>query len=148
MPKINFTFYGNPVPAQRPRFGGKSKRPYTPEAYRIYKNQLRQALLKEYPPLQQITDDKLKRKYKRDTRYRLTVLAYRADNRACDGDNILKTAQDALQDSGVIFDDSQIDDARVLKSVDTKNPRLTLILNDIDDTVPCVFCAEYEGVVV
>ncbi len=53
---------------------------------------------------------------------RLTVRAYRATKRRCDWDNLGKLVSDAL--NGICWeDDSQVEDARVLKFLDRDNPR-------------------------
>lgn len=60
----------------------------------------------------------------------LELIAYFADNRKHDIDNILKATQDSL--TGVLWeDDSQIIDLHVMKRWDKENPRLELIIREI-----------------
>ena len=65
----------------------------------------------------------------KDCRYRLHVVAYFADNRRRDLDNVLKSVCDAL--NGVAYhDDSQINVMHVERWVDEKRPR-TLITVEV-----------------
>ena len=125
---IEFTFGGEPVPAMRPRVAGR--RAYTPPKYKKYKEALANAIKKEYGYFSwdiPEPNSKERTKYLANNRYILSVNVYRRTNRG-DADNFLKSVQDALQDSGVIADDSQIDRATVEKFIDKENPRIELIL--------------------
>lgn len=137
MPLIEYTHPGNPVPFQRPRFNRKTGKVFQSAKYNQYKKRLALGLNAMYGHLQldwpSLNDTNACRKYKRDNRYQLLVRAFRADHSICDADNLLKAAQDALQDARVIMDDYQIDDARVIKAVDTKNPRLEIVLCEMNE---------------
>ncbi len=66
---------------------------------------------------------------------KLTVHSFRATRRRCDWDNLGKLVSDAL--NGVCWlDDSQVDDARVLKSVDPERPRTEVTVEPLAPPPP------------
>jgi Holliday junction resolvase RusA-like endonuclease len=123
-----FTFPGEPVPFQRPRFNGKFV--FNDKRYSNYKSNFSAAIkhyfendIKPSPK----TGTKERALFLNQNRYRLKVKAYRSANRG-DIDNFIKTVQDALQDSGLIADDAQIDKVVGTKFIDKINPRIEFIL--------------------
>lgn len=122
--KITMTYPGNPVPFSRPRFNGKQS--FNDPKYAQYKRSLSAFINREYGYFAwdiPKAGDKKRSKYLAANRYHLTVRAFRDENRG-DVDNFLKTVQDALQDAGVIADDSQIDSIKAEKFIDKENPRI------------------------
>lgn len=69
-----------------------------------------------------------------DGRLAFVVLAYPPDRRRRDLDNILKASLDALTFAGVIADDSNIDDLRVIRSsIDgCGNGKLSVLIREIE----------------
>lgn len=119
-----------PVPAQRPRFDSVRGRTYTPAKYDKYKRGLAKAIQLQAGPFipPPAPGSKERAKELKQNRYFLTLMVYRKRN-VGDGDNYLKSVQDALQDAGVIIDDSQIDIALVDKRfIDKVDPRVELEL--------------------
>lgn len=128
---LQFTFPGNPVPAMRPRLG--RHRTYNPPVYTRYKTALVQALKKAFghlaldiPP----TGTKQRGHYLASHRYRLVVEVYRVARKG-DADNYLKTVQDAIQQAGIIGDDSQVDEVYCRKHIDRENPRVAFVLEEL-----------------
>lgn len=126
---IEFTFHGEPVPAARPRVTRNGS--FTPEKYAAYKKSLTAALNAEYgfygwdiPPTTVPTE---RQKWMKANRYRLAITAYVSSLRA-DWDNLGKTVSDAIEQAGIIANDSQIDDAQVLKVRDKASPRVEIKL--------------------
>lgn len=64
-------------------------------------------------------------------RFRLVVDAYRSTRRVVDVDNLAKSVMDALQEAGLVDNDSQIEDLRVRKHLDRENPRVIFSLEKI-----------------
>jgi Holliday junction resolvase RusA-like endonuclease len=65
---------------------------------------------------------------------KLTVIAYRRTRQRCDWDNLGKLVSDAL--NGVCWlDDSQVDDARVIKAIDPRQPRTEVEVEALSETV-------------
>jgi Holliday junction resolvase RusA-like endonuclease len=124
---------GNPIPASRPRFT-KSGRAYTAEPYKSYKANLAKKLEMLMGELPEIPDAGTKERtaYLKAHRYQLSLKIYR-EKAIGDVDNYAKSVMDALQDAGVIANDSQIDTAHIVKRVDKKNPRLCILLEEADD---------------
>jgi Holliday junction resolvase RusA-like endonuclease len=119
-----------PVPAMRARSSQKTNRHYTPKKYADYKRALANAVRSRYCQLVNSvpqTGTKERSKYLKDNRLGLLLLVYRAENRG-DCDNFTKSVQDALQDSGVVGDDSQIDWNFCAKLTDKTRPRVEFIL--------------------
>lgn len=129
---IEFTFHGEPVPAQRTR--SSNGRHYTPEKYAEYKKALAAALHAEYGyyawdiPTQD--EPSKRRKWMQANRYNLKVHAYMASMRG-DWDNIGKSISDAIEQAGIIANDCQIDKATVERFQDKKNPRVEFWLERI-----------------
>ncbi len=112
---IAFVVAGDPVPWERARVGGG--RHFTAERTRAQKNLVAAAArIAGAVPLAGPV--------------RLTVHAYRASRRRCDWDNLGKLVSDAL--NGVCWhDDSQVDDARVLKHLDAERPRTEITVEPL-----------------
>ncbi len=123
--KFSFTYSGEPVPASRPRFD-KRGFAYTDPRYAKYKKDLAYFIrreFKDYLPSFPPKASKERTAYLKNNRYILILRVFRTVNRG-DVDNHLKAIQDALQDARLFADDSQIDEARVTKSIDKMNPRI------------------------
>lgn len=112
----------------RPRFHGK--RGFNDPRYENYKKALSMGIyaqffihVKKAPE----TGSKERSRFLNFNRYTLDVKAYRSRNTG-DVDNYVKAAQDALQDSGLILDDCQIDRITGEKFIDKFRPRLEVIL--------------------
>jgi Holliday junction resolvase RusA-like endonuclease len=125
---LEFTFYGEPVPFQRPRFNGRFA--FNDTRYSAYKKDLATAVQKECRG--QITpapepNTKARSLFLNTNRYKLRVRAYRSRNTG-DVDNFVKTVLDALQDSGVIADDCQVDKIIGEKFIDKVCPRISFLL--------------------
>ena len=112
---ISFVVAGDPVPWERTE--GNGKRRFTAARTRRQKQLVAAAArIAGAVPL--------------DGSARLTVHAFRATRRRCDWDNLGKLVSDAL--NGVCWhDDSQVDDARVLKSIDPERPRTEVIVEPL-----------------
>jgi crossover junction endodeoxyribonuclease RusA len=110
MTAYSFTVLGPPQPKQRAR-SGKGNRHYTPAETVRYENAVRAIGSLRKPPSWDMQGS-----------YHLTVVAYFADNRARDADNVLKAVSDAL--NKVAFDDdNQVVKVSAEKHVDRENPR-------------------------
>jgi Holliday junction resolvase RusA-like endonuclease len=126
--RLTFTHHGPPIPAPRPRLGRFGT--FNPPSYTRYKDALVKALRAEYGPLLMqfpASGSKERSRYLADNRFRLILEVYRATNRG-DVDNYLKTAQDAIQQAGLLADDSQIDEIFCRKHLDRESPRLVFTL--------------------
>ena len=66
-------------------------------------------------------------------RLALTLKIHFPDKRRRDLDNYVKGAQDLLTDCGVWTDDTQIDDLRVLRCEQSKEPYVEAIIEEIQD---------------
>ena len=109
---MTFTVPGNPIPWQRSQSNGR--RHFTASATRAYQAKVKLCARAA----------RLPRLFGPVT---LTVVAYRKNAHRCDWDNLGKTISDAL--NGIAYeDDSQIDDARVLKRIDRINPRAEVFI--------------------
>jgi Holliday junction resolvase RusA-like endonuclease len=128
---IQFTFEGEPIPAIRPRV--TSRGTFTPLVYRQYKATMANALQQEYGLLVAIPapGSKDRSQYLKNHRYRLEVTAYRSNNRPVDTDNIAKTVLDALQDGGILANDSQVDELVSKKKFDQLRPRIEILLEEL-----------------
>lgn len=91
MTVYSFTVQGPPQPKQRAR-KGKGNRHYTPAETVRYESAVRAVGSLRKPP-----------NWRTDGEYHLYVVAYFADNRARDIDNVVKAVSDAL--NRVAFDD-------------------------------------------
>lgn len=132
--QFNLTFHGEPVPFQRPRFNGKFV--FNDKRYSNYKAQLAGEIKYQFAQFIQLpppANTKERSLFLQANRYRLKVKAYRSRNTG-DVDNFLKTVQDALQDSGLIFDDSQLDKVIAEKFIDRMMPRIEFTLTKIQNT--------------
>jgi Holliday junction resolvase RusA-like endonuclease len=109
---------GEPIPAKRARVTRWGT--YTPPDYAQYKKNLAEAIQARF-----VQDGD------KDSRYKLVVDAYRSNRRAVDVDNLAKSVMDALQDSGVILNDSQIDELVCRKHYDPKCPRVEFVLEQV-----------------
>jgi Holliday junction resolvase RusA-like endonuclease len=129
---IEFVHHGEPVPAARARSG--QGRTYTPEKYRAYKEGLATALMARFreilPEIPGTRIPKERKKYLDQNRYRVEITVYRS-KRTGDWDNFAKSVCDALQDAGLIADDSQIDEGHCWKRIDKTNPRIEFELERI-----------------
>jgi Holliday junction resolvase RusA-like endonuclease len=125
---FRFSFDGEPIPAMRPRVTRNGT--FTPLAYRQYKNRLALALRHGFGHLVSIpaSGDKARSSYLKSYRYRLKITAYRSNNRPVDADNLSKSVLDALQDAGILANDSQVDELFCRKCVDTTSPRIEIYL--------------------
>jgi Holliday junction resolvase RusA-like endonuclease len=126
---IEMTFLGVPVPAARTR-SSQAGHHYTPAKYKNYKKALSLAIAKEYPDLIASVPppgDKKRGRYLAENRFGLVMRTYRIENRG-DDDNFRKTLQDALEQSGVIGNDAQIDWGFSSKEMDAGNPRIEFSL--------------------
>lgn len=128
---LEFTFYGEPVPAMRPRLGRNGT--YNDPKYSDYKRALAEAIKAEFgfwawgiPPAEETT---ARKKYLKNHRYALSLAVYRTNDRG-DLSNFVKCVEDALQDAGVFANDSQIDSylEPFFKTIDKENPRIELKL--------------------
>lgn len=120
--------HGNPVPFTRPRF--HKGRGFNDPRYENYKKALAGAIYGEFFPYIQPAPEKgspERSRFLNFNRFNLEVKAYRAKNTG-DVDNYIKTVQDALQDSGLILDDSQIDKVVGEKFIDKFHPRIEFVL--------------------
>lgn len=129
---ISFVFPGAPVPAMRPRHSRNGT--YNPKRYTAYKKAFSEALkqkfghlAKQVPP----AGSKERTAYLASHRYRLIVEVHRLACRG-DADNFLKTVQDAIQQAGIIGDDSQFDEVYCRKLMDKQNPRISFCLERLD----------------
>lgn len=132
--QINFTFKGEPVAAQRPRYDRRNNRTYTPTTYLNYKKKLSTAIRRECNHLigkipKAGTSERSK--YLAENKYKLHVNVYRAANRG-DIDNFIKSVMDAIQDAYIIGDDSQIYKLSGEKFIDKENPRVEFELRLIE----------------
>lgn len=127
---IEFIYPGEPIPATRPR-RSDSGGMFTPEPYRSYKEALAEALYLNFRqgkiPLPPTSVPYERQKYIKKNRYSLSVKVYRSKN-VGDVDNYYKCISDAIQDSGLIVSDSQIDECYCIKLIDKVNPRIELEL--------------------
>ena len=105
---ISFEYAGEPIPAQRVRVTGRGS--FNPKRYAEYKKGL-VAALKGLSPMVL-------------GRYRLEIEAYRSNRRPVDVDNLAKSVMDAIQEAGLIVNDSLIDELFVSKFVDPEHPRI------------------------
>lgn len=112
---VEFTYNQNPVPFKRPRFNrGQS---FNDKAYSTYKANLAAALVAErLPRIPEGIELKLVAKFYRDSRRRVDL------------DNLEKALNDALQDAGILPDDSQIVESHTFKGYDKENPRTVFCL--------------------
>lgn len=110
MTTYSFTVLGPPQPKQRAR-KGKGNRHYTPAETVRYEDAVRAIGSLRKPP-----------GWPMDGEYRLYVVAYFADRRPRDVDNVVKAVSDAL--NKVAFDDdNQVVKVSAEKRVDAGNPR-------------------------
>lgn len=125
---FRFTFDGEPIPAMRPRVTRNGT--FMPLAYRQYQMRLALSLrqsfgrLGNFPP----TGDKARSAYLKAHRYRLEIKAYRSNKRQVDADNLSKSVLDALQNAGIVANDSQVDELFCRKCVDPTSPRIEICL--------------------
>lgn len=129
---ISFVYPGAPVPAMRPRHSQKGT--YNPKQYTNYKKALAQAIRQKFGDLaQQVppAGSKERSRYLKERRFRLIVEVHRTARRG-DADNFLKTVQDAIQQAGIIGDDSQLDEVYCRKYIDKQNPRIGFALEELD----------------
>ena len=111
--RLAFTVPGRPQGKQRPRLG-RGGRVYTPAATRRYESAVRSACLVA------MMQAGLAKRYAGECG--LLVRCYFPDGRRRDGDNVLKSVQDAL--NGLLWiDDSQVTVATVAKAIDRREPR-------------------------
>ena len=132
--QFSLIFHGEPVPNFRPRFNGKFA--YNDKRYMNYKAQLAaeiKYLFREYITRPPAPNTPARSQYLQANRYKLSVKAFRSCNRG-DVDNFLKTIQDALQDSGLILDDSQLDKVIAEKFIDKMRPRIEFTLTKLQNT--------------
>jgi len=64
-------------------------------------------------------------------RLRVEILVYPPDNRCRDIDNILKGVLDSLVTCGLMFDDEQIDDLRVIRCQKIQGGKITVKLFEL-----------------
>lgn len=125
---INLVLKGEPVPFQRARANGAHR--YNDPKYADYKKALANVIKGYYANLRadviQVKEPG-RREYIKQNRFGLILLVYQVKDKG-DRDNYTKTVQDALQDSGVIGDDVQIDWGFEAKFVDADAPRIEMIL--------------------
>ena len=130
---IEITFTGEPVPAQRTRTAKGGHR-YTPKKYKAYKSDLINHIENKYSHLKKLVPSKENKKertkYFKENRFYISLAVYRSKSYG-DADNFLKAVQDALEQSGVIGNDSQIDDGDFRKRVDKNNPRIEFKLTKL-----------------
>lgn len=129
---LHFEFQGEPIPAARVR-ATKSGHVYTPAKYATYKSALITALKNQFGdsiPTPPSPGSKQRSPWLATHRYRLIVEIYRSVNRG-DADNFLKTVQDAIQQAGLIGDDSQLDEVYCRKHIDKDNPRMAFVLEEL-----------------
>ena len=112
---VKFTYNENPIPCSRPRsYNGRmliSKR------YRQYKKDLATVLASQrFTPID------------KDAPVKLSAWFYRKDRIHVDLDNLEKALSDALMDSGILPDDSQIVESHTFKGYDKENPRTEFCL--------------------
>lgn len=101
---------------------GKGGRKILSKRAVAYREEMHQIITTQYPDI----------KFTEDKRLKLYIDAYPPDLRKRDLDNILKPLQDALQNEGVLIDDSQIDDLRI-KRQEVRRPKgeLNITLEEI-----------------
>lgn len=125
---ISFVFPGEPVAAARPRVTARGT--FTPAEYRVWKNTLTTLLrVKFAEQVQQVppTRTNQRTKWIKQNRYHLDVTVYRSKN-VGDIDNFYKGVADALEDAGILANDSQIDLMTGRKLIDKRQPRVEFTL--------------------
>lgn len=122
MTTYSFTVLGNPQPKQRAR-KGKGNRHYTPAETVRYESAVRAIGSLRKPP-----------GWPMDGEYHLFVVAYFADRRPRDIDNVVKSVSDAL--NKVAFDDdNQVVRVSAEKRVDPSNPRTCVTVTWVGERV-------------
>jgi len=110
MTTYSFVVFGNPQPKQRAR-AGKGNRHYTPAETVRYERAVKAIAALSRPP-----------SWRTDGEYHLFVVAYFADRRPRDVDNVVKAVSDAL--NGVAFgDDNQVTRVSAEKHMGNPEPR-------------------------
>jgi Holliday junction resolvase RusA-like endonuclease len=115
---LEFEFKGNPIAATRPRVGKHGT--YNVGDYAKYKEDLSFAISATALRHSWHLSDKLPITGK----LALRVRYYRSDKRRVDIDNLVKCTMDALQQSGLIQNDSDIQELHAMKLYDKENPRV------------------------
>lgn len=129
---ITFMYPGEPVPAMRPRVTRNGT--YTPRAYLLYKRGLSVALRAAFGhlfPDVPASGTRARSQFLARHRYRLAADFHLGNRRPVDGDNLLKALLDAVQDSGLILNDSQVDEVSARKHIDPQNPRVEFTLEEL-----------------
>jgi Holliday junction resolvase RusA-like endonuclease len=129
---VAFTYPGQPVPAMRARV--TSRGTFNPEKYTRYRRGLAIAIRSEFQhliPDAPVPGSKARAAFLRAHRYRLIADFYLEDHRPVDSDNLAKCLMDALQDSGIIQNDSQIDETTIRKHHGHESPRVVFTLEEL-----------------
>ena len=133
---IQYTFYNDPMPAPRPKAYSRGNRAgvYNPSQYMEYKAMLASELRRKFSHKFNVPakGTKERTKYIKNNRYALSVEFYRTKN-VGDVDNYLKTVKDALEDAGILANDSQVDLAIVFKGIDKEWPRTVIMLQGLSE---------------
>lgn len=120
MTSLSFEIPGPVVPWQRT--ASYKGRRITPQRQRDYQERVRWCALQ--------ARQEQRHPWPMDAQYRVRVDCYR-DARRYDGDNALKSVNDAAQ--GVLWDDDfRVVDGRVVKHVDRKNPRTVVCVEVVE----------------
>lgn len=126
---ITFQHLGEPVPAKRARVTRNGT--FNPPEYTRYKRGLAITLRQEFEAMLPQVLDKDRSKFIRHHRYWLEADFYLGHRRAMDADNLGKTLLDALQESGLILNDSQVDVLTCRKHLGSGQPRLEFTIGEI-----------------
>lgn len=117
---IELTYHGQPIAFQRPRYDSRNHRSFNSTRYSNAKKAMADFIRTNAPGAYF------------DCPLRLLVNFYRQDRRAVDLDNLVKALCDALQDSGVIKNDSQIEWLWAKRIYDKHNPRTHFVLAGVE----------------
>lgn len=111
--RLEFVVAGPPVPKARAR-KGRGGHWYTPRPTVHYELAIRNTAM--------VAKHSRDNSWPKGARYRLTVVAYFPDRRRRDGDNVIKSVQDAC--NGMLWvDDAQVVTSTITKAIDRARPR-------------------------
>lgn len=108
---IEYTFCGNPIPCKRPRVTRNGT--FYDKGYADYKRKFAGALRDYFNGMEPLSGE-----------LHFVAAYYRKNRVAVDLDNLIKATLDAVQEAGLIVNDSAIVQIEAVKRVDKANPRV------------------------